>query len=94
MKKYFPNNLGYFCGDWTGNNLEIKVSRGKPVREKFHCHNFSEYYLVTSGSVTLRVKGKSIELKEAEMLEVESGEEHGIINKSNDYCLVIIKPVK
>lgn len=92
MKKFSANQDGWFCGHWNGSPVQIKHSYKRPLKkEKPHSHEFAEYYLVLDGTLTLKLNSKKVEVKKSELLMVEAGEKHSIVNKSPNLDYIIIK---
>lgn len=91
MKKYKPNEEGWYCGHWNNSPLQIKHSSGRPIKqEQIHTHPFAEYYLVLNGELTIQVRQEPITLKNLELLMVEANEPHQIIKKHPSTCSYII----
>ncbi|MDD5132983.1 MAG: cupin domain-containing protein [Candidatus Nanoarchaeia archaeon] len=91
MKKFLANQDGWYCGYWNNSPLQIKYSSGRPLKkEKVHLHNFSEYYLVLNGTLTLEIDKKIVKVGKLELLMIESGESHKIVKKEPKSCSYVI----
>ncbi len=91
MKKYKPNENGWFCGYWNQSPLQIKHSSGRPLKtESFHKHPFAEYYFVLNGKLTLQIDKKVVEVNQLGLIMIEAGEQHKIIDKTPSECSYLI----
>jgi len=80
------------CGDF--NNAPLKIARAvtSSVLEKevVHSHKGYEFYLFLKGRAELEVEGEVISVKKGDIILVESGENHRMVNilEETDYITI------
>jgi mannose-6-phosphate isomerase-like protein (cupin superfamily) len=70
------------CGFWNGSPLEVLLSdlfRAIPASERYHYHDYHEYYIVLHGRATLRVEGRDVPLLADTVVMVQPGERHRVV---------------
>ena len=89
MKQFNTDKNGWYCGFWNNSPLAINFIPRKELypHEKLHYHkDFYEYYLVIDGEMTLIVNQKEFYLKKHDLLMIEAGEIHRVINLGPGGC--------
>ncbi len=61
-------------------------------KDQYHFHEkVFEYYIISSGELTIMIDGKNIILREGNICFVEPGEKHQIINGSRNLKCFLVK---
>lgn len=96
MKIYRRTNSHLLCGHWNGSPIEIgltSVMRAVPDSERYHYHNYHEYYIIIRGKGTVNVEGCDAPLEANTVLMIQPGERHRIawIDPDEGIQWIIIK---
>lgn len=89
MKRLRANNDGWYCGWWNDSPIQINFAERRSVykNETLHYHrDFYEYYLVVQGYLVIEVNGQRHRVDEGEMMVVEPGEHHEVVDVSKAGC--------
>lgn len=94
MKKFIPNELGWFCGYWNDSKLAVYLHQDRNKmykKEKLHFHpDFYEYYLVIDGELVMTVGGKKEVIEKNKVLMVEPREVHRVSEFGPDGCIYAV----
>ncbi len=89
MKRYKPNEDGWYCGWWNDSPLQINCAKRNEIykNEALHFHkDFCEYYIVLDGYLVLSIDKKEHKLLPGEIIMVEPLEKHCVIEVPEDGC--------
>ena len=77
----------------AGMPIQVGVKSGSTPFGKKHLHKtMAEYFLLVAGSMKLSVAGQTLELEKGDLLVVEPGEKHEVLNCSPDALLLLLMP--
>ena len=82
MQIYRKTDSPWRCGFWNGSPLEIAITGiFKAVRpdERYHYHDYHEYYVVLHGRAMLHVEGRDVPMEADTVIMVQPGERHRIV---------------
>lgn len=82
MRIYRRQDSHVLCGHW-GSPLEIGVTsllKEVPKAERYHDHDYHEYYLVLEGSAELGVEGETVPMTAGAVIMVQPGERHRVLS--------------
>jgi len=81
------------CGDF--NNAPLKIARAVTnnvlQREIIHKHKGFEFYIFLKGKAEMEIEGNLISVKKGDVILVESGENHRVINILEEIDYITIK---
>ncbi len=97
MKKVHILKKKWLLGPWnSGSPLEvghIDENNFKKIKTFYYHEKTFEYFLVCNGNAKLRIGSRIIEIKAGDVLMIEPGEKHGLVDISSDFeCFVIKYP--
>lgn len=73
--------------------IQVGVKFGSSPFGKKHLHrNMAEYFLLVAGSMKISVAGQILEMEKGDLLMVEPGETHEVLDCSADALLLLLMP--
>ncbi len=73
--------------------VNMRVMAGPEIRKIEHFHKtLHEYFYIIKGTMKLSVNGNIIEMAQDDLVVVEPGERHVVIENSNDLLLMLMMP--
>ena len=73
--------------------VQLRIMSSEEVRSIEHLHKtMHEYFYLLQGSMKMSVDGDVIELGKDDLIAIEPGERHHIIEKSPDLRLMLLMP--
>ncbi len=77
----------------TGLPIQVGVKFGISPFGKGHLHRtMAEYFLLVAGTMKISVAGQTLEMEKGDMLVVEPGEKHEVLECSPDALLFLMMP--
>jgi quercetin dioxygenase-like cupin family protein len=77
----------------AGLPIQVGVRTGTSPFGKSHLHKtMPEYFLLLEGEVRLQVMGEILEIKKGDLVLVEPGEAHEVLQASVDALLLLLMP--
>lgn len=73
--------------------FQLRIMSSDEIQSVQHLHKtMHEYFYVIKGSLSLSVDGKIFRMEKDDLISVDPGERHIIIEKSDDLILMLIMP--
>lgn len=77
----------------VGFPIQVGMKSGATPFSGPHLHKtMAEYFYLLSGEITLRVDETTLELKSGDLVVVEAGEAHVVLNATPDARLLLLMP--
>jgi quercetin dioxygenase-like cupin family protein len=77
----------------SGLPIQVGVKFAASPFGKKHLHQtMAEYFLLVAGSMKISVAGQALEMEKGDLLVVEPGEKHEVLNCSPDALLLLLMP--
>ena len=81
---------GWFFGPWNS-DVPIPIGYANEGIDLLHYHeHMYEVYLIAQGTSTMLVDGKSVDLKQGDVIALEPNEQHTFTESSPDYFHFVI----
>lgn len=85
-------NEGWYLAE-AGLPIQVGVKSGATPFSHGHLHRtMTEYFLLLRGSLRIRVDDREFDMKEGDLIVVEPGEAHAVIQASRDLLLLLLMP--
>jgi len=73
--------------------IQMRIMSAEEIQSVKHVHKtMHEYFYLLRGNMKISVDNKVIELKKDDLIVIEPGESHHIIEKSTDLLLMLLMP--
>jgi len=73
--------------------IQVRIMSTEEIRSKEHFHKtMHEYFYLLQGRMKISVEGDVVELAKDDLIVVEPGERHHIIEQSADLLLMLLMP--
>lgn len=73
--------------------IQLRIMTSDEIQSVEHLHkSMHEYFYVLNGSLSISVDGKIYRMEKDDLISVDPGERHVIIEKSDDLILMLIMP--
>jgi len=73
--------------------IQVRIMNSEEIRSKEHFHKtMHEYFYLLQGRMKISVEGDVVELAKDDLIVVEPGERHHIVEQSADLLLMLLMP--
>jgi quercetin dioxygenase-like cupin family protein len=73
--------------------IQVRIMSAEEIQSKEHFHKtMHEYFYLVQGRMKISVEGDIVELAKDDLIVVEPGERHHIVEQSADLLLMLLMP--